>query len=78
MKIFDDHISFAYTHVFSAHAESCPTSAVGEPLGVYNNHRQCLDSMNKEEHVALLKGTVTEERDSYIHLYLQATLVVFL
>ena len=45
---------------------------------MYTNHRQCLDSMNKEEHVALLKGTVTEERDSYIHLYLQATLVVFL
>ena len=46
MKLFDDHVSFAYTHVFSAHAESCPTSAFGEPLGVYNNHRQCLDSMN--------------------------------
>ena len=37
MKLFNDHISFAYTHVFSAHAESCPTSAVGEPLGLYNH-----------------------------------------
>ena len=35
IKIFDDYISFAYTHVFSAHAESCPTSAVGEPYQPY-------------------------------------------
>ena len=37
IKIFDDYISFAYTHVFFAHAECCPTFAVGEPLGLYNH-----------------------------------------
>ena len=39
MKLFNDHVSLSYTHVFSAHAESRPNSTFDEPLGMCNYNR---------------------------------------
>ena len=68
-----------HIHTFSLHMQNLvQLLLLGNHWVCIIIYKQCLDSMNKEEHVALLKGTVAEERDNYIHLHLQATLVVFL
>ena len=38
MKLFGNNVSFAYTHVFSAHEESCPTTLL-------ENHWVCITTI---------------------------------